>query len=150
MFADCKILLQSEIEDVGASGKGVFSTSELYWELPEAILRFGIWSRSVDHQRFDDSGECEINHGLYGGANVLLDRGNWNLRLGMANEVVPEVSSFVALAFQHPQAIAPVRIGLTNTGMSHHLMERSDSRCHMEDSVRFDLNKVPQLTSSLQ
>lgn len=90
----------SELVDVGASGKGVFFGSELFWRDAEAIWRVGMWTSTGANSVLDNPNESEANYGAYLATDHFYKNIKINLRLGVANQKVSEAAAYIGLAME--------------------------------------------------
>ena len=129
----------SELVDVADEEKGLFVAGEAYWQLRAMTLRFGVWTNTTDHERFDASGS-EHNYGIYVLTDLKTDRMKWNLRLGWANAEVSEPSGFASLAFELTTAAVSVGAGIAHTWISDQIVDPfKDDSGQAELYARFDL-----------
>lgn len=90
----------SDLYDLGASGKGIFTALETYLNLQSSMWHLGVWGRS------------DNNHsGVYADVDLYRgDGGNWNLRWGQANAELADVSDFASISWE--QELAGKLLGL--------------------------------------
>ena len=139
----------AELVDLHEAGKGAFAAAELYWELPDAILRIGFWGRDDDHEKLHGDTGTEGNYGLYGVADITLGGASCNLRWGLANGAVSAAADFLALAVEYPLLGQTLGVGLSRSGASADLDDGRDAY-HAEVYLGIKLTTVLRLTPSIQ
>ena len=141
----------SELLDVSADGKGVFTLLELYTPISWGLLRAGGWYSSADHPSLYNSRSDLNNHGIY----FLLDGATgsipWSLRLGAANQDVSETARFISIAAERSLGKATLGLALGYSRLSDRLSDPAlDDRSELEMYARFILAEGFSLTPSIQ
>ena len=89
----------SELLDLSADGKGLFSALEFNAPWRDWRVRAGLWHNSAELPRLDGNG-TDSGQGLYTSIDgQLSDSLAWNLRLGTASKAVNPLRQFASLAF---------------------------------------------------
>lgn len=140
----------SELFDVGANGKGVFSGVELYRQTAYGVWRAGFWHNTADNEHVDGSGRLDDNYGIYLNGDYI--RGNYglNLRLGIASEDVSYAAGFASLALQRQLDSATLGVAAGYTGVSDEADNTKDDISQLELYYRFSMNDSLAVTPSVQ
>ncbi|TDY03652.1 carbohydrate porin [Thiohalophilus thiocyanatoxydans] len=149
-LADNPDVSYSELFDIGASGKGVFIGTELYWQKARNIWRVGLWQSTADTSYIDGSGQVDDNYGIYMSSDHKLYQYQLNIRLGMANSDVSEVSDFIGLALETDVTGHTLGAALARTGVSKKIQAKMNNRYQSELYLRYAFSDGIQLTPSLQ
>jgi hypothetical protein len=142
----------SELMDIRATGKGIFSAFELTQLLGFATLHAGAWLNTADHTRLDDFGNGkENNSGLYLSIDSRIKSINFNLRLGQADEDISETALFWGLAGEISITNSKLGLGYTHSKLSNQAVStsRNDSS-QLEIYYALDITKDLIMTPSLQ
>jgi len=141
----------SELIDVGDSGKSVFAAAELYLLWRELSIRSGGWINTADHERLNRPGSYTSNYGIYTSIDGKTGGGQWNLRLGIANEDVYEADSFVATTLEYNLKHIVSGVGIAHTWVSSQVPNKElHDMTHAEIYARFSLPYRYEVTPSLQ
>lgn len=144
----------NQLLEMDADGKGVFAAAEVFWEWGDLVPRFGLWTQTADHDRFDGSSATAENTGAYGVLDGSAGQLRWNLRAGVADARVSEAAWFVGVALEQPLGPAVLGAGLTHTAVSDDLQDSApdtfDDTTQVELHARFDIGRHWQITPSLQ
>ena len=141
----------AQLFDTGASGKGVFAAAELDLSWHGISIRPGAWVNTADHERFDQSGSNTSNYGIYTSIDGRAGEGQWNLRLGLANKDVSEVSHFAATTLEHPFKDGVLGVGFAHTWVSDQVTNtQSSDMTQTEVYVRFAVLGGFEITPSIQ
>jgi len=150
-IADNPSASYSELFDIKDSGKGVFAAAELYLPVRGTTIRSGIWVNSADHERFEQHSVHSRNYGIYANIDGQAGEGQWNLRLGVANEDVSDEAFFAATVLEYPLADMALGMGLAYTGLSDKIKDtQADDMTQTEVYARFTLPGQFELTPSIQ
>ncbi|MGE0080507.1 MAG: carbohydrate porin [Thiohalomonadaceae bacterium] len=143
-----------QLLDMDADGKGVFVAAEVFWELGDITPRFGLWTQTADHDRFDGASATADNRGAYGVIDGAAGSLRWNLRAGVADERVSAAAWFAGAALERPVGPAVLGLGVTHTGVSGDAQDAApdalDDTTQVELHARFDLGAQLQITPSIQ
>ena len=141
----------SELLDVSAPGKGVFSLLETYMMFSTRQFRVGAWYSSADHPRLD-SGVTDVHdYGIYSTFDIENGDTQWNLRLGAANPAVSETAYTLSIAMERPLSGTPVGIALGHNWLSSRITDPAQAdESTLEIYAYFKMAKRLNLSPSLQ
>jgi hypothetical protein len=127
----------SELFDVTAQGKGVFSAAELLFNAKAYEANVGYWNNSGNN--------TSANWGLYSGVDYFAEVGNFNLRYGRASADEGEAEQFYSIAYQRDIAGGTLAGGLTLTRFN-----KADAVRHFEVYYRKELLNSVYITPMVQ
>ena len=141
----------SQLFDVSDDGKGIFAAIEAGWTVSDYTLRAGTWLNSADHDKLDGTSDSEDNYGVYANIDGGIGNGNWNIRLGAANEEVSQTARFASFAIEYPLGLPTVGLGIAHSWLSD-----DDNTPDLDDSTlveiyaRFEVIDQLSVTPSVQ
>lgn len=140
----------TQLVDVSAHGKGVFSALELQWQHALDVYRLGGWWSTADHEALHGSGSDLDSRGVYLSADWMWGSAGLNLRAGWARESISEAARFVAVALRLRADVGVFGAGWAWTGASDGLGDGAEDTHQTEVYLRMELAHDLHLTPSVQ
>lgn len=140
----------SELVDVGASGKGVFFGSELFWRDALAIWRVGVWTSTGANSVLGNPNETEANYGAYLTTDHVYNNMTFNLRLGVSNQKVSAAAAYIGLAMEIPLDRHTLGAALGQTQVSDDAGPDTGNTSQAEVYMRFALAEHLHITPDVQ
>jgi hypothetical protein len=138
-----------DLFNIGNDEKGIFAAGEMKYHLDNHQIRAGAWIQTAENEQLDGTG-TDDNYGVYLSSDHSYEIGNFNIRIGFANEDVSEAESFYSIAYETEIQGSTVGVAFSQTNVSDKADSALDDTRQFEVYGRFDINEQFHITPSFQ
>lgn len=93
----------NELVDIADAGKGLFGSASARWFRGATEYGAGVWFRTDDHPLLDDTSQNGHKRGAYAVYGIAFGAQAVNVRAGIANDAVSQVSGFTGISYEYKQ-----------------------------------------------